>query len=171
MKKILILLLVVVVLLMIISVVKIELYTSNYSNNIQSNWNNTRGIVWLGGKIGNMDDLPKNNCPLVLKYDTLIVGDIHEPDPIMVDLNDADFGPIWMPLYKASDCSISVNIKKEYEVNTGKVIVKYKIDGQITISGKYKIVGLCSTQKAKELVIRDAMKQIYSEAKNNLMKL
>ncbi|HOT14713.1 MAG TPA: hypothetical protein PK252_08115 [Bacteroidales bacterium] len=171
MKKILIILLVVIVLLMIISAVKIELYTSNYSNNIQTNWNNSKGIVWLSGKVGKMEDLPQDSFPVVVKYDTLVVGDIHEPHPIVVDLNDVDFGPIWMPFYKASDYSISVNLKKEYEVNTDKANIKYRIDGQISISGKYKIVGLCSTQKAKELVIRDAMEKIYSDAKINGIKL
>lgn len=171
MKKILILLLVVVVLLMIISAVKIELYTSSNFNNIKGNWKNTKGIVWLSGKVGTMDDLPKDSFPVVVKYDTLVVGDIHEADPIVVDLNNVDFGPIWMPLYKASDYNISVNLKQEYEVSTDKVNIKYRIDGQISISGNYKIVGLCSTQKAKELVIRDAMEKVYSDAKSNLMKL
>ncbi len=140
-------------------------YRSTYSSSLSSKWNNSKSIVKLDGST---EEVSFSSIPVLVVYKSMKYGDIHAENPLLIDLSDKDFGPLWVPLFKKSSYNFTVACSHTAELKTSAVIGQLFINGEISISGSYSIVGLCSPQIARKLVIEKAMNDIYAEIKKNV---
>lgn len=166
-KKLIILLLGIILLLSIVtgsSSIKLNLYKSEMSSSISSKWNNSKSVIRLNGS---NDEISLSSVPFIVVYKSKKIGDTMSPNPVKIDISDKDFGSLWFPLIKKSHYNFNVTCKDKQEILTNSAIGKLIINGDISVSGNYKIIGFCSKETATGIIVEKVMNDIYAEIKKN----
>lgn len=167
-KIVIICLLCLIVLFWGASSIDVNCYKSTVSSSISSKWNNSQSI---GRFNESKEEIPFLSVPVIVVYKSKIVGDVHSPNPIKIEILDGNFGPVWLPLFKYSNFNFTVICKENHEVKTDHTIGRLFIDGEMKVSGNYRIVGLCSSEIAIGLIMDRVMDDIYKEAKKHTGKI
>jgi hypothetical protein len=145
--------------------VKWSLYKSEFSDSTYSKWNNSSSVFRLNNS---KDKMLTSSVSFIVVYKSKIVGDLHSPNPIKIDISNKDFGSLRSPLFKSSDYKFTVNCKKIIDTETESAVGRLVIDGKIYVSGHYKIVGFCSSETARNLILDKVMNDIYTNVKKNI---
>jgi len=145
--------------------IKFGVYKSEVSNSISSTWNNSKSI---GRYNDSNEEISFPAVPVIVVYKSKIVGDTNSSNPVKIDISDKDFGSLWFPLVKKSNYNFSVNLNNVYEIRTDEVIGQFTINGEIHVSGQYKLIGSYSTENATNLVVDKVLNDIYNEIKKKL---
>jgi hypothetical protein len=144
---------------------KLSLYKNDISTNINSNWNNSKSIVKL---TESKELFSFDSVPVVVVYHSKKVGDILSPNPLIIDISDKDFGSFWIPFIKKSSFDFTITHKDKTEINTDFAIGHLEINGEIHLSGHYKIIGICSTENARNMIVEKVMNAIYENVKEHI---
>ena len=146
-------------------ILKFSFYKSEVSNSISSTWNNSKSI----GKYNDTnEEISFPTVPIIIVYKTKIIGDTNSQNPLKIDISDKDFGSLWFPLVKKSDYNFAVTCNNVNEIKRDSVIGQFIVNGEIKVSGHYKLIGTYSTETATNLVVDKVLNDIYNEIKKNL---
>jgi len=164
-KNLFIILALCIIVLLIGNNSSLSFYQSSVSSSISSKWNNSKSI----GKFNDSSDgISFSSIPVVVVYKSKKVGDIHSSNPVIIDISDKKFGLLWLPIFKISDYDFTVTCKHANEIKTEDAKGYLNIDGEIYVSGQYRVIGLCPTKTAKNLVVDKVMKDIYEDVKKHI---
>lgn len=93
--------------------------------------------------------------PITVVYNNKKSGSISESEPLEFTITDIDFGFAWVPFYKNSTFSFTATAK---DLRLDNQTELEEPAGEISGTGEYKIIGLCSYSKTKELIVGDVLK-------------
>ncbi|RXF71345.1 hypothetical protein [Arcticibacter tournemirensis] len=157
-----------VVAILLIVLIKVLHVNTSYCNstvstNVSSSWSSWNNSNASTESIRN----PASSIPVVVIYKSKIIGDIKSPAPVRIDISDKNIGSLWVPLFKTSSFSFSVDCKSTPKLAEAQGVATV-VEGKINISGKYSLIGWCSSEAADKLVVENIMNRIYDEAKTNI---
>lgn len=144
---------------------KFSFAKSMISNSISSKWNNSKSF---GRYNDSNEEISFSKIPIIVVYKSKRVGDINSPNPIKIDISDKDFGSLWSPLIKKSNYEFSVTCNDVHEIKTDSVIGQFIVNGEINVSGQYKLIGSYSTETATNMVVDKVLNDIYNELRKNI---
>jgi len=115
------------------------------------------------------NDIPSQTIPVVVIYNSKIVGDTTFQDPYIIDISNWNrSSSLQVPFYKKKEYDLSIKCTDSYEIKTDKFGIQYKINGKIKFSGKQRVIGLCSSRKADNIMIDNVMNNVYEHIKEKL---
>lgn len=164
-KNLVVIIILSIVVLLIISIGTFSFHKTEVSTSISSTWNNSKSI---GRYNDSNNEISFPTVPIIVVYKTKKVGDTNSQNPLKIDISDKDFGSLWFPLVKKSDYNFAVTCNNVHEIKTDSVIGQFIINGEINVSGHYKLIGTYSTETATNLVVDKVLNDIYNEIKKNL---
>ncbi len=164
-KHVIIIAIIAALVILLVTNLKLGFSNNKQSCSISSTWNcsKSNGVIEGSTQVAIFEP-----TPIVVVYKNQRVGDINEQNPLIINISDKDFGPLWMPLYKKGQYNITVSVTHIKEINTSMLRGKLAINGSLKIDGDYRIVGTTSTKEASHMVIDKVLNTIYTEAKKKI---
>lgn len=138
-------------------------YKYEFSKSISSTWNNSKSLF---NRSNEENFYPP--VPIVVVYKTKKVGDITAQNPLIIDISEKDFGPLWFPIVHKSDYHFTVTCNNALTINSASAFGQYTVDGVIHVSGHYKLIGIYSRKTVTNLVVDEVLKSIYDDCKKNI---
>lgn len=144
---------------------KFGFHKSVTSNSITSKWNNSKSIDRYKGS---NEEVSFPKIPIIVVYKSKKVGDVNSLNPLKIDISDKDFGSLRFPWVIWSYYEFSVTCKNVHEIKTDSVIGKFVVDGEINVSGQYKLMGSYSTETATNMIVDKVLNDMYNEVRKNI---
>lgn len=149
-----------------IGIIKVNCYIHHkLSDHMESKWSHS---CTTGDANDSITEPVFPEVPIVVIYKTIRVGDITAENPTIINVSDKDLGTYWVPFFKKSNYSFSVAYRGKCEMQTGTFFCQKEHRGDIEVSGSFRIVGLCSTMHATELIVPGILNSIYDDVQKNI---
>ncbi len=116
------------------------------------------------------------NIPIkVLLDNEAVIGSDIACNSFEVTIDSFYPGAIWTPLIKSGNFKIAATCSGLFALSrekNGKVVqTQYNITGDIHISGKIQVYGICSYRSARKMVEDHVVKEVYQQAKARIQNL
>ncbi|MDP4207389.1 MAG: hypothetical protein Q8928_01115 [Bacteroidota bacterium] len=169
----------IVVVLREIGVIELNAYKCNQSLQVESKCSKSTYSIPQSAAKSNLGTVETGSCafnrlkniPIEVIYKSQSFGDKNSPKRLIIDISSSDFGMIWTPILKVSNYKVTAICKNAFASsnldNAKFVTTKFKFD-KLEISGQFKIIGFCSYQKAKSLILEHVTKLIIATANGDI---
>lgn len=169
-------------------VVSINFYRSQINSSTTANWNSTGttfdaqkdDILWSTFK-----DQLNDSCNLNYTIQNISILSFLGSESaksgndschrVVVQGSNFNPGSIWTPIYKSTSFSASAscigNITITVKTENGLRQKIMSFSGTISITGNFRLTGLCSYREAKRILARHINEQFIQETRNELFKL
>ena len=161
-------------------VFEINYYRSSINSSVKNNWTVNHMIpsdtIHCSPRYA--DCIPNDFSQVVIITSTpdgIFKINIDSCEQLHFDLTSNNRGLYWMPFYK--DVSFSANATcndelKQRDTSSGHLVCKvHQLHGNVTITGRIKVKGLCSYREVKRLITNELVRLVQDIGKKQLREL
>jgi hypothetical protein len=91
---------------------------------------------------------------------------------VVISIDSLEHGIMWMPLFKEFTFKSTVPVKIERiffrPSGDSTKVVWYRVNGEVKVTGKVNIKGLCSKREARRLMVKAVMDDVYTSVRKEM---
>lgn len=114
------------------------------------------------------------DVPLMVRYEQDSTGNVGENDcrAVTVSIDSIHHGTMWLPIFKHFSFQSNVPVRFQRilfkPAGDSTRVVWYRINGQVKVTGRMKVNGLCSYREAHRLMARSVMESVYTAVRKEM---